>query len=174
MRAHALPHGPILRRRDLSSTTPPPSPPQPCRDPLSEEEVAWICLALLSQERGCSILALPSSFGPRAHPEPSGSKHQHMGPTRVLLVGLPQVPRPAQPGPCSCSCPFSLELRPGHVIWVEGGGLTSFKPKGRKHIHIWQRKRHVAAATATDTGKISPRACSSSSTCPQPTVISPK
>lgn len=35
-------------------------------NPLSEEEAAWICLVLLSQERGCFILALPSSFGPQA------------------------------------------------------------------------------------------------------------
>lgn len=172
----SLPHegSHTARRRELSSRIPARSPPEPCRDPLSGQEPAWICLVLLRQQKRCFILALPSSFGPHARLEQPGSKHWHIGPTPVLLVGLPQVPRPAQPGPRGCSCPSSLELRLRHVVWVEGGGLASFKSKGRKHIHIWLRKRHVTGATAANTGKISPRACSSSSTCPQPTVISPK
>lgn len=126
---------------------------------------AWFC----SDRRGdVSFWHCSPPLGPML----GGSKYQHTGPTRVLLVGLPQVPRPAQPGPCSRSCPSSFELCLRHVLWVEGGGLASSESEGRKNIHIWLRKRRASAATASNTGKISPRACSSSSTCPQPAVIS--
>lgn len=129
MRAPVLPQSPILwRARQQDPTTQPTSTlSQRRKQPGS----AWFC----SARRGdVSFWHCPPPLGP---------KPWHVGPTRILLVGLPQVPRPAQPGPCRGSCPSSLELSLRHVIWVEGGGLTSFKSKRRKHIHIQVRKRHL-------------------------------
>lgn len=129
MRAPVLPQSPILwRARQQDPTTQPTSTlSQRRKQPGS----AWFC----SYRRGdVSFWHCPPPLGP---------KPWHVGPTRILLVGLPQVPRPAQPGPCRGSCPSSLELSLRHVIWVEGGGLTSFKSKRRKHIHIQVRKRHL-------------------------------
>lgn len=79
------------------------------------------------QERGHFFLALHFSFGPRDWSELLGRQESaHLAPL-VLLVRLSQVSRPAQSWPRRRSCPSSFELCLRHVIWVEGGRLTSFK-----------------------------------------------
>lgn len=117
---------PWARKALLSSRTPPPNQPQPCKDRLSKEETAWICLFLFARRGDISFWHC-ASLHPAARPELPGRQAPAHSTPLVLLVRLPQVSRPAQSWPRSCSCPSSFELRLRHVIWVEGGRLASFK-----------------------------------------------
>lgn len=165
-RAHALPHGSILRRWELGSRTP-AGPAGTLSQRWRQPGSAWFWPV----RRGdvsfwhCSPALAPCS---------PGSRHWQW-PRWCHLWDWPRSRDQPSRGPAVALVPPLLnsvsDMSSGLKVvdWL----LLSLK-KESKHIHIWLGKRHVTAATATNTGKISSRAGSPSSTWSQPTVIPPK